>query len=88
MFGLCGIFVEIMKDVSFDIALMKKEEVINNMIKKIKGYPLLSGARGRDKADIDALADVLVKISRPVYALGPRLKELDINTLTNLDSTI
>lgn len=81
MFGLGGIFVEIMKDVSFAIAPLKKEDAFNCMIKQIKGYPLLSGARGREKADIDALADVLVKVSEMACVLGPRLKELDKNPL-------
>ncbi|MGA2400959.1 MAG: acetate--CoA ligase family protein [Syntrophobacteraceae bacterium] len=81
MLGLGGIFVEVMKDVSFAVAPVDKEWALNGMIKQIKGYPLLSGARGREKADVDALADVLVKVSEMACALGSRLKELDINPL-------
>lgn len=81
MFGLGGIFVEVLKDVSFAVVPLTREEALINLVKRIKGYPLLVGARGRDKADIDALVDLLVKISHMACALGPRLKELDINPL-------
>jgi acetyltransferase len=81
MFGLGGIFAEVLKDVSLAVAPVDREEAINGLIGQIRGYPLLAGTRGRDKTDIDALADVLVKVSEMARALGPRLEELDINPL-------
>lgn len=80
MFGLGGIFVEILKDVSLRIAPISRAEAIQ-MIAGVRGYPLLAGARGRSKADISALAETLVKVSHMAVALGPRLEQLDINPL-------
>jgi hypothetical protein len=51
------------------------------MIAGVKGYPLPVGARGRARADIPALAQVLVAGSRMAAALGPRMAQLDINPL-------
>jgi acetyltransferase len=80
MFGLGGIFVEILKDVSMRVAPVSTEEAAE-MIREVRGYPLLAGARGRAKADVAALADTLVKVSQMALALGPRLDQLDINPL-------
>lgn len=80
MFGLGGIFVEILKDVSLRVAPVDQREALS-MIEQIRGYGVLAGARGRAKADIEALADTLVKVSRMALAMGPRLSELDINPL-------
>jgi acetate---CoA ligase (ADP-forming) len=80
MFGLGGIFVEIIKDVSLRIAPISQDDAVR-MIQGVRGYPLLAGARGRRKADIPALAETLVKVSRMAVALGPRLEQLDINPL-------
>ena len=80
MFGLGGIFVEILKDVSLKIAPITLEEAMG-MIREVRGYPLLAGARGRAKADIAALARTLVQVSRMAVTLGPRLDQLDINPL-------
>ncbi len=62
MFGLGGIFVEILKDVSFRVAPISKEEALE-MIKEIKAYPILAGARGEKPVDIEALADIIVKVA-------------------------
>jgi acetyltransferase len=83
MFGLGGIFVEILKDVALRIAPIEREEAVR-MIQEVRGCPLLTGARGRPKADIPALAETLVKVSRMAVALGPRLEQLDINPLVVL----
>lgn len=80
MFGLGGIFVEILKDVSFRVAPVDHKEALS-MIEEIRGYGVLAGARGRAKADVDALADVLVKVSRMALTMGPQVEELDINPL-------
>ncbi|RLF59528.1 MAG: acetyl-CoA synthetase [Thermoplasmata archaeon] len=79
MFGLGGIFVEILKDVSFRVIPIDKKEAMK-MIQEIKGYKILEGVRGSPPSDLDALADILVKVSK----LGqefPNIIELDINPL-------
>ena len=80
MFGLGGIFVEILKDVSLRIAPLSREDAID-MIREIKGFKILDGARGREKMDIDAIADVLVKVSQMAVAMEDHIAELDINPL-------
>ncbi|MCI0345362.1 MAG: acetate--CoA ligase family protein, partial [Chloroflexi bacterium] len=49
------------------------------MIREVKGFPLLDGARGRPKADVDALADLLMKVSQMACEVGDRVSELDLN---------
>ena len=80
MFGLGGIFVEILKDVSMRVAPLSYEDAMT-MIKEIKGFKVLAGARGKAKADIPAIADVLVKVSRLALDLEDRIAGLDINPL-------
>ena len=78
-----AIFVEILKDVSLRVAPISRRDAMD-MIEEIKGYKVLAGARGRDKADIDAIADVLVKVSRMAVELEDQVAELDINPLLAL----
>ncbi|KKM10090.1 hypothetical protein SY88_15735 [Clostridiales bacterium PH28_bin88] len=80
MFGLGGIFVEVLKDVSRRIAPLSKADA-EEMIAEIKGYPLLRGVRGRPPADRDALVDALLKVSRMAVELREDISELDINPL-------
>ncbi len=80
MFGLGGIFVEILKDVALRVAPIARDDAMD-MIKEIKGYKVLAGARGKAKADIDAIADTLVKVSRMAVELEDNVAELDINPL-------
>ncbi|MBL7047215.1 MAG: acetate--CoA ligase family protein [Candidatus Marinimicrobia bacterium] len=80
MFGLGGIFVEILKDISMRVAPLSFEDAME-MIKEIKGFKVLTGARGKAKADIQAIADVLVKVSRMALDLEDQIAELDINPL-------
>ena len=80
MFGLGGIFVEILKDVSLRVAPLDREDALS-MIKEIKSYKILAGARGRAKLDVDAIADVLVRVSKLALDLEDDLAELDINPL-------
>jgi acetyltransferase len=80
IFGLGGIFVEILKDVARRVAPLTRDEA-RAMIKEIRGYALLTGARGRAKADLDALAEVLVKVAGMALVLKDELAELDINPL-------
>lgn len=79
MFGLGGIWVEVLKDTSFRLAPLTKEEALE-MIKEIKGYPVLAGMRGEPPADVESIADVIEKIGILV-AEFPQIFELDINPL-------
>ncbi len=78
MFGLGGIFVEILKDVVFRRCPFGPD-VAEDMIRSIKGAPLLLGARGRKKADVKALAETLSRLSAFAAAAGPKLVSIDLN---------
>jgi acyl-CoA synthetase (NDP forming) len=78
MFGLGGIFVEILKDVVFHRCPFGTD-VAEMMIRSIKGAPLLLGARGQPKADIRALAEMLARLSAFAMAAGDRLQSVDLN---------
>ncbi|MBS0644722.1 MAG: acetate--CoA ligase family protein [Proteobacteria bacterium] len=78
MFGLGGIFVEILKDVVFRRCPFG-EDVAEQMIRSIKGAPLLQGARGRPPADIKALATMLSRLSAFAAAGGEKLVSIDLN---------
>jgi len=80
MFGLGGIFVEVMRDVTFRIAPFGVEEA-RRMIDEIKGAAVLEGARGRPAADIDALAEGLSRLSRFAAAQRGQFTSIDINPL-------
>ncbi|HYH41989.1 MAG TPA: acetate--CoA ligase family protein, partial [Burkholderiales bacterium] len=80
MFGLGGIFAEVLKDVAFRLAPVTPA-MAREMIAEIKGYPLLTGARGKAPADVDALVDAIVKLSALAIDLQDDLAELDINPL-------
>jgi acyl-CoA synthetase (NDP forming) len=80
MFGLGGIFAEVLKDVAFRLAPVTPS-VAREMIQEIKGYPVLAGARGKAPADVEALADAIVKLSALAIDLKDSLAELDINPL-------
>lgn len=77
MFGLGGIFVELLKDVSFRVAPLTTDDA-KEMITQLKAYPLLKGFRNTPPADIDALANVLIAVSKLVMD-HPEIKELDLN---------
>ncbi len=76
MFGLGGVFVEILKDVSFR-SIPLSEYDAEDMIEEIKGYALLKGYRG-SAADVPALRDLLLKVSDLVME-NPEIKEMDLN---------
>jgi acyl-CoA synthetase (NDP forming) len=78
MFGLGGIFVEILKDVVFRRCPFGPD-VAEEMIRSIKGAPLLLGARGRPKADVKALAGTLSRLSAFAVSAGSRLQSIDLN---------
>jgi len=79
MFGLGGIFVEVLRDVAFRIAPISEDEA-HEMIGEIKAYPLLKGYRGLPPADIDAIVKILVNTSRLVME-HQEIKELDLNPI-------
>jgi len=77
MVGMGGIFVELLKDVSWRLAPIDLNEA-KRMLQQLKAYPILEGIRGQKKSDIDGLADLLVKLGQ--FGLeNPRITELDIN---------
>jgi acetate---CoA ligase (ADP-forming) subunit beta len=77
MFGLGGIFVELLKDVNFRVAPLTTEDA-KEMIIQLKAYPLLNGYRNTPKADLDALVTILCNVSHLVMDY-PEIKELDLN---------
>lgn len=81
--GLGGIYVEILHDVSIRRAPVDRNEAVR-MIKALRGFPLLSGARGNRPKDVDALADMVAKISLMACA-EETLGELDVNPVFVLD---
>jgi acyl-CoA synthetase (NDP forming) len=78
MFGLGGIFVEVMKDVVFRRCPFGEDEA-ERMIRSIRGAPLLLGARGRKPADVKALAAMLARLSVFAVQAGPALQSVDLN---------
>jgi len=79
MFGLGGIYVEVMKDVAFRAAPLGSRTA-HSMIGEIRSYPLLLGVRGEKRKDIDAIADVAIRLG----ALAVRIREItdiEINPL-------
>lgn len=79
MFGLGGILVEVLKDVSFRLVPLTRRDAAE-MIREIKGFALLQGYRGQDPVDIPCLEDLIVKISDFIDK-HPQIKELDLNPL-------
>jgi acyl-CoA synthetase (NDP forming) len=79
MFGLGGVYVEILKDVMFAIAPVDEKEA-REMIMGIKTYPLLAGARGAKPSDIGALVDTILRVSRLVCDF-PEIEEFEINPM-------
>jgi acetate---CoA ligase (ADP-forming) subunit beta len=77
MFGLGGIFVEVLKDVAFRIVPLEKNDA-SEMINEIKGKKLLEGYRGQDPADIPFLEDMLLKLSALVDKTES-IAEIDMN---------
>lgn len=79
MFGLGGILVEMLKDVSFRIVPLDRRDA-REMIREIKGYPLLEGYRGQEPVDMPTLEELLLKVS--IFAENhPEIKEIDLNPI-------
>jgi acetyltransferase len=79
MFGLGGIFVEVMKDVVFAVAPLSRPEA-RGMLEGIKGFPMLQGTRGQEGVDLTALEELLVRASR-LAADQPGIVEMDLNPI-------
>ncbi|MQY74840.1 MAG: CoA-binding protein [Clostridia bacterium] len=79
MFGLGGIYVEALKDVSFRIAPLSRQ-VAREMIEEIKTIKLLKGTRGEDPSDIDSIIEIILRVSQLVTDF-PEILEMDINPL-------
>lgn len=77
MFGLGGIFTEILKDVSFRLAPITKDEGFG-MMEELKGYPLLTGYRGGKPLDRDALSKSMVAVSKLITEID-EINEIDLN---------
>ncbi|MCF6148398.1 MAG: CoA-binding protein [Candidatus Kuenenia sp.] len=79
MFGLGGIYVEVLKDVTFRIAPVDKNEA-REMIQEIRSFPLLRGVRGEKSVDMDAIVENILRLSQLVTDF-PEIIEMDINPL-------
>jgi acyl-CoA synthetase (NDP forming) len=83
MVGLGGILVEVMEDVSVRVPPFDRAEA-KRMFTDLKGFPVLRGARGRPKADLNALVDVVMKVQRLAVDHAGTLAELDLNPVVAL----
>jgi acetyl-CoA synthetase (ADP-forming) len=77
MFGLGGIFTEILKDISFRVAPLEKRDALG-MMQEIRGHKILEAVRGMEAADLDTLSDILIKVGR-IGLENETVKEIDIN---------
>jgi acyl-CoA synthetase (NDP forming) len=78
MFGLGGVFVEVLKDVTFRRAPFGHAEA-HRMMREVRGFALLEGARGAPPCDVEALAETLVRVSRFAAANAATIGSIDIN---------
>jgi len=79
MFGLGGIYVEVLKDVTFRIAPVSEQEAVE-MVQEIRSYHLLRGVRGEKPSDLEAITDTILRVSQLVTDF-PEIVEMDINPL-------
>ncbi len=86
MFGLGGVLVEVLKDVSFRMVPLAEADA-RDMIAEIKGYPLLKGFRGRPAVSEDTLAEVLLSFSSFIER-HPEIEEVDINPLLAAEDSV
>ncbi|MFH0981463.1 MAG: acetate--CoA ligase family protein [Planctomycetota bacterium] len=77
MFGLGGIYVEVLKDVSFRITPVTPSEA-RGMIESLRAFPLLAGVRGQPGVDLTGLAEIIQRVSQMLLD-NPEIRELDIN---------
>lgn len=79
MFGLGGIYVEVMKDVAFRALPINRKEILS-MVKEIRAYPLLLGVRGEEKKDLDAVVDTIIQVGT-ILQKCDRISDIEINPL-------
>jgi acyl-CoA synthetase (NDP forming) len=77
MFGLGGVFVEVLKDVAFRIVPLAERDA-RQMVRDIEGFAILEGVRGQPAADTDALERIILQVSQFI-AEHPEVEELDLN---------
>ncbi len=77
MFGLGGVFVEVLKDVAFRVVPLEPRDA-RQMVREIRGFPILEGVRGGPAADLGALESLVLKVSEFV-SKHPEIAELDLN---------
>jgi acetyltransferase len=78
MFGLGGIFVEVLKDVTFRVAPVSRQQA-KSMLEEINGAPILKGVRGESPRDTEVLADTIYRYANMIYDLADVVKETDAN---------
>jgi hypothetical protein len=83
MFGHGGIYVEVMKDVSFRAAGLARAEAVE-MMKEIRAYPLLLGVRGEERKDIDTVVDAILRLAT-VIRRCPGISDIEVNPLVVYD---
>ena len=83
MFGLGGIYVEVMKDVTFRAAPVSEQDV-QEMIADVRAYPLLLGVRGEDRKDIEAIVPLIVRLGQVVSACR-EITDIEVNPLVVYD---
>jgi acetyl-CoA synthetase (ADP-forming) len=77
MFGLGGIFTEILKDISFRVAPLEKRDALE-MMQEIKGHKILEAVRGMEAADLDMFSQILINVGQ-IGMEHEKVKEIDIN---------
>ena len=77
MFGLGGIFTEILKDISFRVAPLEERDALE-MMQEIKGHKILEAVRGMEAADLNIFSDILIKVGQ-IGLENEGVKEIDIN---------
>ncbi len=83
MFGLGGVWVEVLDDISFRLAPLSAEDA-REMIQEIKGYPVLAGIRGTPPADVGALVDIIQKVGQLAHEFS-EIAEMDLNPIFTFD---
>ena len=83
MFGLGGVWVEVLEDISFRLAPLSVEDA-REMIQEIKGYPVLAGIRGTPPADVGALIDIIQKVGQLAHEFS-EITEMDLNPIFAFD---
>jgi acetyltransferase len=79
LFGLGGIFIEVLKDVQASLVPVNQEEA-KSLLKQLRGYKILQGVRGQEPVNEDILSDIVARVSALVQA-APEIVEMDLNPL-------